>query len=202
MNHLDEYNTLFESLKIIVRDVNNKSLLSDSDPFFLDNINFFSKSFLVTICAYLESFIKDIAYSTIQEYNHRLDGLGIPTNLTKWSFNTKDKIKENQLQFKELKFNIKKKDLENYVSGNPDKTIKLFTQIGIDLTKSDEFNDLKEIINNMIIKRNLILHYNDTASDITLSDILDYIEVTQKYIDIIDSEIQKTLEDYSYQTIN
>ena len=184
MNHLNEYNVLFESLKVIVSDVNDKLLDSSSDTFFCNNINFLNKSFLVTICAYLESFIKDIAYSTIQQYNDKLHGLGIPTNLTRWSFNTKNKIKDDQLQFKELKFNIKKKDLEDYVSGNPDKTIKLFAQIGIDLKKSEELNNLKERIISLVVKRNNILHYNDDASDITEPIFWEAFSLKQIYISL------------------
>lgn len=199
MNHLDEYKALFESLENFVIDVNYKSLSSDSDPFFLHNLNFFTKSFLVTICAYLESFIKDIAYSTIQEYNQRLDGLGIPTNLTKWSFNTDEKLKDNQLKFKALKFDIKKRDLDKHISGSPFRTIDLLKNIGVDLTINEDFNDLKDKINSIVVKRNNIIHYNDSASDITLPDIVDYIKIVKKYIKIIDYEIQITLQNYSYQ---
>lgn len=200
MRHLvEEYHKHLEDLEKVVKNVNNKVLSNSSDPFFINNLNFLTKSFLVTICAYLESFIKDITYSTIEDYNDWLKGLGIPINLTKWSFNPKKQIDDEHLKFAELTLNIKKKDLDDYVSSNPFKTIKLFKQIGIDLEKNEIFNDLKKIINSIVTKRNNVIHYNDDASDITLSDILDYIGVVQKYIELIDLEIQKTLKDYSYQ---
>jgi hypothetical protein len=199
MEHLIEYKAQFTDLEKIVIDINNKVLSDSSDPFFINNINYLTKSFLVTICAYLESFIKDITYTTIQNYNNRLNGLGIPTNLTKWAFNPKTKIDDKQLKFTELTFNIKKKDLDDHVSANPFKTIKLFKQIGIDLEKNESFNELKTVINSIVVKRNNIIHYNDNASDISLLDVLDYIKVVQKYMTLIDSEIQLTLNDYSYQ---
>lgn len=197
MNHLQVYHQQFNSLVKIVKEVENKSLLDYSAPFFIENINFFTKSFLVTICAYLESFIKDIAYTTIQEYNDKLKGLGIPTNLTKWSFNPNKKLEDKDLKYTELKFNINKKDLDNYVSGNPNKTITLFNQIGISLTENNQFNELKEVINIIIVKRNKILHYNDSASDISLSDIINYILIVKEYIGAINFEVQKKIDNYN-----
>ncbi len=141
MEHLIEYKAQLTDLQKIVIDINNKVLSDSSDPFFINNLNYLTKSFLVTICAYLESFIKEITYTTIQNYNHRLNGLGIPTNLTKWAFNPKTKIDDKQLKFTELTFNIKKKDLDDHVSANPFKTIKLFKQIGIDSEIQLTLND-------------------------------------------------------------
>ncbi len=205
MSHLKEYQEQFNSLEKIVIEVDSK-LLKSSDPdnsFFFDNVNFFSKSFLVTICAYLESFIKDIAYGTIQEYDKKLEGLGIPSNLTTWYLELKNKKtiddKKFKTNFKEFRFNIKKKDLDDYVSGNPYRTIKLFKYMGINLEKSDDFNNLKDKINSIIVKRNNILHHNDDASDITLLDILDYVNTVKQYMKIIDNEIEQTLKNYAYQ---
>ncbi|MDM8567321.1 HEPN domain-containing protein [Candidatus Halobeggiatoa sp. HSG11] len=199
MEYLSDYNEKFTELEEIVKDVNRKILADSSEEFFINNLNFLTKSFLVTICSYLESFIKDISYSTIQIYNDRLNGLGIPTNLTKWSFNLKSKTDNKQLDFMELTFSIKKKDLDEHISARPYRTVNLFKRIGIDLENNEQFNDLKTVINIIVIKRNNIIHYNDNASDITLSDILDYIKTVQKYMVIIDSEIKLTLENYSYQ---
>lgn len=189
MSCLTDYQQQFDSLKKIVGEVDEKSKSElPEHTFFLDNINFFTKSFLVTICAYLESFLKDIAYLTIQNYDQKLNGLGIPSNLVQWYWILKNE-KKFESRFEEFRLNIEKKDLDNYISGNPYKTIKLFEYIGIDLNKNDKFQELKVKINSIVVKRNNIIHHNDNASDITLSDILDYIESVQIYLMIINDQI-------------
>jgi hypothetical protein len=55
--HIDNYRKLFDDLRVMVQSTEKKIL--NSEDYFLNNANFFTKSFIVTMCAYLESYLKD-----------------------------------------------------------------------------------------------------------------------------------------------
>ncbi|WP_409050269.1 HEPN domain-containing protein [Siphonobacter sp. SORGH_AS_0500] len=72
------------------------------------------------------------------------------------------------------------------MSGNPFRTKSLFKKFGIDLDKNDIFNIQKESVNNIVNKRNKVLHHNDEASDISNQDLLRHIDSLVEYMTNID----------------
>ena len=188
-SYIDSYQEQYTKLVEII-DETNKSLISDEpDKFIVDNVNFFTKSFLVMMCAYLESYLKDALMVIIDDVNLRLDSTKIPHNLIKWTLNIEKEFKENEYKFEHLKIKLKKKELDEYISGNPFKTRDLFKKFGIALDKNETFNLQKDIINTIVVKRNKVVHHNDEASDISNIDLKDFIEILRNYLTTIDKEI-------------
>lgn len=118
----------------------------------------------------------------------------MPHNLVKWSLNIDKELKDSEFKFEQLKITIKKKQLDNYISGNPFKTKDLFKKFGIDLEQNQLFNSQKEEINAIVVKRNKILHHNDEASDVSSTDLTNNIESLTKYIKNIDEILCRHLD--------
>jgi len=181
-------------LKAII-DITNGRMISDPlDTLIYENTNFFSKAFLVTMCAYLESYLKDALMVVIDQMNVRLQSAKLPHNLVKWSLNIDKELKDSEFKFEQLKITIKKKQLDDYISGNPFKTKDLFKKFGIDLEQNQLFNSQKEEINAIVVKRNKILHHNDEASDVSSTDLTNNIESLTKYIKNIDEILCRHLD--------
>ena len=181
-------------LKAII-DITKGRMISDPpDTLIYENTNFFSKAFLVTMCAYLESYLKDALMVVIDQMNVRLQSAKLPHNLVKWSLNIDKELKDSEFKFEQLKITIKKKQLDDYISGNPFKTKDLFKKFGIDLEQNQLFNSQKEEINAIVVKRNKILHHNDEASDVSSTDLTNNIESLTKYIKNIDEILCRHLD--------
>ncbi len=189
--YLDTYLEQYSKLAGII-DITNKRLLADEpDKLIEENVNFFTKSFLVMMCAYLESYIKDALMVIIDDVNTKLTSTKIPHNLVKWTLNIEREFKDNDSKFEPLKIKLKKKELEDYISGNPFKTKVIFERFGISLGKNKIFNTQKEIVNSIVVKRNKVVHHNDDASDISNKDLNYFLEILKKYIEQLDKEICK-----------
>jgi len=182
----DNYISQFDNLIVIIKTANQKMIAEPRDSFIYENANFFSKSFLVVMCAYLESYLKDVLMLVVDQMNIRLKENRIPYNLVKWSLNLEKELKDGDLKFENLKISIKRKELDDFISGNPYKTKTLFKKFGIDLESDKVFNRQKENINLIVVKRNKVLHHNDDASDISNLDIIRYIEEIRNYLENID----------------
>jgi RiboL-PSP-HEPN len=178
-------NTLLQldALKKLCED--SKKRLIEDDAFFRENVNFFTKSYMVMMCAYLEDFIKDISMMLIDDMNNRLRPAKIPYNLVKWSFDLKADWRKEKEKFESFTLKIKKKDLDEFTSGMPHKTADLFRKLGIDLSKDSIFEGQKEKITLIVVKRNNIIHHSDSASDISFDDILINIDLIKSYIENI-----------------
>lgn len=187
----ETYITQLEKLKEIIEIANSRIVSEKPDPFFENNANFFSKSFLVVMCAYLESYLKDASMIIIDEANKRLNQSRLPHNLVKWSFNIEKEFKDSDFKFEDFKIRIKKKELDDFISGNPYRTKDLFRKLGINLDNDHLFNSQKEKINTIVVKRNKIVHHNDQASDISNSDLIENIKMIKEYISNIDVVISK-----------
>lgn len=161
----------------------------DIDDLFSNNTNFFVKSYLISICTYLEAFLQDIAFEYANFINNRLKHASVPHNYIYWRL-FKDEVKPKDLIFKDIDFSINKKtDIADKISANPDKTIRLFKYLGIDLASNPSFNEKKDIISAIVNKRNSIVHHNDNATDISFSDLICHIDVILEYINLIDEVI-------------
>jgi hypothetical protein len=193
---LQVYIQLVEDLSILNKETESKVMSDDADGFIIKNINFFTKSFMITLCAYLESFLKDTTMTIIDDANKKLTESKIAYNLVKWSILKKDKLvdlNDNELKFEKLSIKIKKRELDDFISGNPYRTERLFKKIGINLSDDQSFREQKEKITTIVEKRNKIIHHNDSASDISFSDININVEIVKSYMKNIDLLVQKEL---------
>ena len=195
------YKEKLSDLKNTIIDCNNIIISDNPTGFVYDNANFLTKSFLITLCGYLESYLKDALEILILDYNDRIKNENYPYNLIRWSIENKDKsdskvqtlLEKKKTRFENLEIKLKKKDLDSFISGNPFRTNELFKMFGFELDKNEKFIEYKEKINLIVIKRNNILHHNDNASDISNSDILSYIEEIENYSKNIDEQIESKI---------
>ena len=185
----ESYIKQLEKLRSIIEDTNDRIIAEVPDPLIYNNANFFTKAFLITMCAYLESYLKDSLMTIVDSTNAKLVSANLPHNLIMWSFGIRKEVKETDLKYESLKLEIKKKDIDDHISGNPFKTKDLFKKFGIELEKNFNFNIQKEEINSIVVKRNKILHHNDDASDVSNKDLVDNIIALKNYILNIDEII-------------
>lgn len=180
------YKILLEELKTLNNETEGKVIADSPDEFIARNVNFFTKSFMITLCAYLESFLKDISMTIVEDANIKLSTSKIAYNLVKWSVQRKKELGElpdSDLKFEDLSIKITKKELDGFISGSPYKTESLFKKIGIKLFEDPVYIDQKEKMIYIVEKRNKIVHHNDNASDISFSDIDNNIDLTILYME-------------------
>lgn len=173
---------------------NQKTIDGNSDEYFETNINFFTKSFMVLMCAYLESYVKDVAQFYIQEIDKVLTDTKIPANILKWSILKNKFDHKKETQFTPLKLVITEDDIDKNVSANPHTTTPFFIRLGIDLSNNEGYVEIKDTVETIVNKRNSIVHHNDAASDIGLTDISDNAKLIKNYIKILDDEILLALK--------
>lgn len=187
--HKSAYISQLNKLKEIIEIANTRIVSETPDNFFQNNANFFTKSFLVIMCAYLESYLKDALMVIIDETNTKLNQSKLPHNLVRWSLNIEKELKDSDSKFEDFKIPIKKKELDDFISGNPFRTKDLFKKLGINLESDLLFNSQKDRINTIVLKRNKIIHHNDDASDVSNTDLIDNIKAITEYIVNIDKLI-------------
>lgn len=185
--HYTNYEKLIQQLKKIIIISNAKVTTETPDVFLAENINFFTKSYLVSLCTYLEAFLQDIAFTHANLIKHRVAEAKIPNNIVRWYISKEVKTKDKKFDVFDLSFS--RKELSDKLSGNPYKTISLFSHIGIDLRKSDSFKELKEKVGSVVDKRNNIIHHNDNAADISLLDLITYSNNFLSYMKSIEEVI-------------
>ncbi|MCD8433608.1 hypothetical protein LNJ05_12625 [Tenacibaculum finnmarkense genomovar ulcerans] len=188
-NVLTNYKGLLTDLNNLNKETEQKVISRTPDEFVTRNINFFTKSFTITICAYLESFLKDISMTVIDESNRKLGETKFAYNLIKWSVTKKKELRDlsdSELSFEDLKINISRKELDDFISASPYKTEKLFKKIGVNLYENETYNEQKDKVQSIVTKRNNIVHHNDNASDISFNDIDSNIKIILNYMENID----------------
>ena len=192
--HLLQKNiSLLDKLVSLAQETNTKSLDDEGDVFFNENINFFSKSYMVLMCAYLESYVKEVSRFYIDAVDTYLQGVNLPTNLVKWAV-LKNKYKPlSDSSYSNLSLRIEDKEIDDNISGNPYTTFPFFIRLGIDLEGNDSLSKIKEVIETIVNKRNSIVHHNDDAGDIGLVDIQNNVTSIKTYITQIDAEITAVL---------
>ena len=184
-SHYTNYEQLIARLKNVIQISQRRVTDDPPDPLMLDNINFFTKAYLVSLCTYLEAFLQDVAVAHISEVQSRLTLARIPKNVVLWATRSGE-IKEKDYAFCDFTLSLSRDELANELSGNPYKTILLFKRIGIDLRSSPEFEHYKVTIGSVVQKRNLIIHHNDSAADITMADLLRYADEFLGYMQAVD----------------
>lgn len=197
----NKFKGILEDLKVTVNSCNEIIISDEPSSFVYNNSNFLTKSFLISLCGYLETYIKDVLEVLINDYNERIIKEKYPYNLLRWSLETKDNnnskvqslLDKKKTRYEDVTIKIKKKDLDPFISGNPFRTRELFTMFGIDLSSVEEFNNRKDIVNQIIVKRNNILHYNDDASDLSNQDVIQYISEIIEYCEKLDLQVEQRI---------
>ncbi len=195
-----EYISRLDQLALIAKEINQR-IISGSDgelkgELFYKNANFFTKALLTTMCAYLESYLKDALMEMIDKFNQRLSTARLPHALVIRSLGSKpnNEPKNNNLANAQFRININRKDLDFHISGNPYKTKTLFEDFGINLDGDEIFLSQKEGIELIVNKRNKIMHHGDEASDVSGDDLINNIQLLTEYIKNVDALICKHLE--------
>lgn len=179
-----KYSELLVSLKEIIGQSKLRIINEEPDMLFSNNVNFFVKAYLITICTYLEAFLQDVAFEHARRVSERLREAKIPQNFLYGKL--AKEIKDKDLAYTDASYEYSKKELSEIISGNPFKTIHAFRLIGIDLSSSEKFLEHKSLVGTIVNKRNNIIHHNDEASDITFSDLLSHIDFFLEYMLSID----------------
>jgi len=183
----EKYENLYDLLCSIIKKSEQRVIAEPQDDLFSDNVNFFVKSYMINICSYLEAYLQDIAFEYHKSINEKIKSLKIPHNFIYWRL-SKD-IKDKDLKFEEANYPANKKEISDNLSANPYRTIKLYRLLGIDLTTEAEFNENKDLVNTVIIKRNNIIHHNDSAMDVSFSDLITNIEIFKKYMSAVKNAV-------------
>ena len=178
---LGRYTLLLCDLESIVTQTEKRVTTDTGDDYFITNVNFLTKSFLISLCCYLESFLKDISHAYIIETQERIQAAKVPHNLVIWSA-SKGEIKDKDWRFGSFELAITPKDIDTELSGNPFRTANFFRKLGINAEKIVEFQDSKDLVNTVVAKRNNVIHHNDSAADISMGDILLYATHFKRYM--------------------
>lgn len=174
------YVSLSLELERIILDAENRITAEPSDIYFVTNANFLTKSFLISLCCYLEVFLKELANAHVENAKQRIRLVKIPHNLLIWSV-TRD-VKDKDFRLGHFDLPVTPKDIDDELSGNPFRTSKCFRLLGVNLDSEDGFIENKDLVNMVVAKRNSIIHHNDTAADVSLGDIRTYSGHFQAYI--------------------
>ena len=87
----NKFDDILEDLEITVTSCNEILISDNPSNFVYENSNFLTKSFLISLCGYLETYIKDVLEVLINDYNERIAREKYPYNLIRWSIENKDK---------------------------------------------------------------------------------------------------------------
>ncbi len=158
-------------------------------PLVTDNINFFTKSFLISTCAHLEMCVKEIVFAVATDIDTRLSSASVPVSIIEWRYNQKQKKETSKTNANCCAIGMTKKEVDDLVSGNVYRTKDALLLVGVDLASNVLlWESWKDLIQAIVTRRNNIVHHNDDASDLSLGDIRSYINSVTEYINfIIDS---------------
>ncbi len=195
LTNLNRYKNLLIKLRDTANECAREMQSNDlEDTFFTRNANFLTGSFVISTCSYLESYLKDSVTDKISSFNERIENLGMPKSLVLWSVNPGQQGKQGkQSNLGIFKIDLTEDDIDRKTSPDIDKTIKLFSLLGIDLDSDDNFRDIKDRIGSIVDKRNQIIHHNNDASDISVLDAISYINTVIEYIEILDKNFWQSL---------
>lgn len=158
---------------------------ANATPIITENVNFFTKSFLISACAHLEMCIKEIITEVARDIDERLTNASVPHAIIEWRFQKKSKVDQQSVP-ESFSIGMTKKEIDDLVSGNVFKTKEALAIVGVDLgLNKAEWESWKDSIQAIVTRRNNIVHHNDNASDISLGDIQLHIKAILDYIEFI-----------------
>lgn len=174
-------------LEVMVQQTELAVIGSDQTTLLItNNVNFFTKSFLISACAHLEMCIKEIVFEIAKDIDARLSVAAVPTSLIEWRLNQKKKADASSSLKRQLSINMTKKEVDDLVSGNVHRTKDALALVGIELAaQKNQWESWKDSIQAIVTRRNNIVHHNDDASDLSLGDIKIHIKSIMDYIDFI-----------------
>jgi hypothetical protein len=180
---LERFNAQFDDLIVVAKESNGRLIKEPPDELFSKYLNVFIKSYLVSACSILEAFIQDLAFGYVEIIRARVISSNLPHNIVLWSA-SKDG-NESAMALKAFELSKGKKDISDMVSGNYHKTLKAFARIGVGLDADPAIQSFKDIISSTVAKRNKIVHHNDDASDLSLTDIVNTTETFKAYAECL-----------------
>lgn len=181
---LDGFTSQFNNLRLVVEQSADRVISDPPDPLFIENQNVFIKSYLVSACSILEAFIQDLAISYVDHLQARVNALNLPYNFINWVANHE----KAQLEFSAFEGKKERKDISDLVSPNYHKTKKAFERIGIDIATEAVLSH-KDFVSSIVTKRNLIVHHNDKASDLSFDDIIAAIDTFIVYANCLHDRV-------------
>lgn len=159
---------------------------SSGIPLIRNNVNFFTKSFLISACAHLEMCIKEIVFSVSQDIDARLSVAAVPPSILEWRLNPKKKSDQAVGSPRSFSVSMTKKEIDDLVSGNVYRTKDALALVGVELiAEKDQWEPWRESVQSIVTRRNRIVHYNDDATDISLGDIKSFIKTFLGYIEFL-----------------
>lgn len=159
---------------------------AETTPLITNNVNFYTKSFLISACAHLEMCIKEIVFEIAEDIDARLSSAAIPSSLIEWRLSQKRKADSSSPSSKLLSVKMTKKEVDDLVSGNVYRTKEALALVGIELAADKaQWESWKDSIQAIVTRRNNVVHHNDDASDLSLGDIRICIESIISYIDFV-----------------
>lgn len=159
---------------------------AETTPLITNNVNFYTKSFLISACAHLEMCMKEIVFEIAKDIDARLSSAAIPSSVIEWRLSQKKKADSSSSSSKLLTVNMTKKEVDDLVSGNVYRTKEALALVGIEIAADKaEWELWKDSIQAIVTRRNNIVHHNDDASDLSLGDIRNCIKSIIDYIDFV-----------------
>lgn len=186
----NKYKSLLLELKKVVSESEHRVVREVPDDLFIDNVNFFVKSYLISVCSYIEAYLQDLAFLHTLNVTNKIKSANIPHNLIHWR--TNPNFKKQHYKYSNFILDVTKKDISESISANPYKTEKLFQNLGVNLLNQQAFLDNKELLHKIVEKRNNIVHHNDTAADVSFGDLKSYIDVSIEYMASIKEAVKDT----------
>lgn len=193
---LQKYLDQLESLVEVANESSRRMVCEDS--MFIVHTNLFTKSYLVTLCSILESYLKEEILNFVEDVAGIVGGLSLTRNIVVWGMEPhNDELYEKLVgnDIETLGFNISNSDVDDKISGNVDRTIKAFRRCGIDITRCREFSSVKSMVATIVLKRNTVVHHSIQSVDFTYADIVEWISNVRQYImgisEFVNEERQK-----------
>lgn len=150
-----------------------------------ENINFFTKSYLISLCAYIELYVKELATAVATDLDNRLRSIAIPSSALLWRIDSKPKSNSVR-DISPFLLNVKEKEIDELISGNVFKTRDTFKIFGIDVESDPaKWSGWKDVIQSIVTRRNNIVHHDDQASDLSFGDLREYVEQTRDYFSFL-----------------
>jgi len=97
---------VYQTEMAVIGDTHTTTLITD-------NVNFFTKSFLISACAHLEMCIKELVFEISKDIDARLSSAAIPSSIVEWRLKKKSETSTAPKNL--LSVNMTKKEIDDLV---------------------------------------------------------------------------------------